>query len=87
MNPAAFVIRTQLTMKIQCSMRINMAEEHKSRNSKNVESGSDPKAGIPPTPSAGHPGTWSPSKPPLWFCTGLGAASLSTELFLFGRQQ
>lgn len=37
-NSAVFVIQTVLTVKIQCSMRINMAEEHESKNSKNAES-------------------------------------------------
>lgn len=60
-NSAVFVTQTVLTMKIQCSIRINMAEEHKSKNSKNVESRSDPKARILPSPSAGHPGTLRPS--------------------------
>lgn len=85
-SSAVFVTRAVSTRKIQCSVRINMAEEQESKNSKNAESRSDPKAGIPPSPSAGHLGTLRPSESPRWFCGGLGAASLNTELFLFGRQ-
>ena len=64
-----------------------MAEEHESKNSKDAESISDPKAGILPSPSTGHPGTLRLSDSPLWFCAALGAALLNTELFLFGRQK